>query len=766
MKSFFNSLIGNQPSNPDTTGPVFSNNLNLQGTTGSALGRSPATAAGLSNTVSSSLGNLQSITGSAEAALQASTQQALSVLPGIVNTILQQNLPYTQAGLDALTQQSTLLGLPVPQGGYANYVQQMGQLAQFNSDKQKTQQLMQQRQSEYQSALQTGETPVNQMNKSQVTTALGQLKNSSLLKASLKNHSITLNNQTGETITENLAKQDPLAANLYTEFLGNNSQNQLLMKNGSVKSSGNGFQFLSTNSEGYITPTNVKIPYTTSADGKLQLSTNMTNLLSSIQQYNELVYRQHQLNNNGADVSSKYAPPDLGSMPFYDAAGLTPSWSEPGITLKQLAGQYGVSTADFLKDYAVDSTNQSLSKRFTTDASGRITTVQSQSNQNLLSDSQEWLSQVPDQFKGVASQFDQDLQSKLQEYQGLQQQKLDNQNSNLPYQNETKFRNDLNSLKSRIDTAIANNKTINTSDLYKQAYNLQQYLTNHPDAQMRNKYASALDSIIHQLPKISGTNNQSGITIVNTPEQLKQMQEWQRTGGAPGVKGIMTAYTSNPYSIGDPLYQNVASRVPTFDPTLGQSFEDYLASIQAPTVEAQQAAAAANSQQGATGTPVPGYTSPTGNVVTGTTPGYSDPTVAMQNALQALTQTPGYQFSLGQGLEAIQRSAAAKGNLMSGKTLMAMQQFGQNMAQQTYQQALANLQPAIQGGQQATAANNQAQQNYGQLLTNLLGQQGTTQAGLLQNLVNQAGNLTNTQLGVLGQLNAPLGSTQRPSTAP
>jgi hypothetical protein len=46
---------------------------------------------------------------------------------------------------------------------------------------------------------------------------------------------------------------------------------------------------------------------------------------------------------------------------------------------------------------------------------------------------------------------------------------------------------------------------------------------------------------------------------------------------------------------------------------------------------------------------------------------------------------PGYQFRLQQGQQALQRSAAAKGDLLSGGTAKALQQYGQDYASNEYQ---------------------------------------------------------------------------------
>ncbi len=45
-----------------------------------------------------------------------------------------------------------------------------------------------------------------------------------------------------------------------------------------------------------------------------------------------------------------------------------------------------------------------------------------------------------------------------------------------------------------------------------------------------------------------------------------------------------------------------------------------------------------------------------------------------------IAQDPSYQFQMGQGLQGVQRSAAARGTLLTGGTLKALDQFGQGLA--------------------------------------------------------------------------------------
>lgn len=58
-------------------------------------------------------------------------------------------------------------------------------------------------------------------------------------------------------------------------------------------------------------------------------------------------------------------------------------------------------------------------------------------------------------------------------------------------------------------------------------------------------------------------------------------------------------------------------------------------------------------------------------------------TFTAPTAEQALS-SPGFQFRLGEGLKAIERSAAAKGTLLTGGTQKGLQGYGQDMASQEY----------------------------------------------------------------------------------
>jgi hypothetical protein len=85
---------------------------------------------------------------------------------------------------------------------------------------------------------------------------------------------------------------------------------------------------------------------------------------------------------------------------------------------------------------------------------------------------------------------------------------------------------------------------------------------------------------------------------------------------------------------------------------------------------------------------------------------------------------PGYAFRLGEGQKALERSAAARGGLISGGALKAATRYGQDMGSQEYQNAFNRyqtsrsnqLQPLgnlMSMGQSAASNQGQAAGNYG-----------------------------------------------------
>jgi hypothetical protein len=116
---------------------------------------------------------------------------------------------------------------------------------------------------------------------------------------------------------------------------------------------------------------------------------------------------------------------------------------------------------------------------------------------------------------------------------------------------------------------------------------------------------------------------------------------------------------------------------------------------------------------------------------------------------------PGYAFRLSEGQKALERSAAARGGLISGGALKAATRYGQDMGSQEYGNAynryqtnrtnqLAPLGSLMTSGQNAAAGAGAAAGQYGANAGNLMMQGGQAQA---------AG-----QLGIGNTLNNALGT--------
>lgn len=135
---------------------------------------------------------------------------------------------------------------------------------------------------------------------------------------------------------------------------------------------------------------------------------------------------------------------------------------------------------------------------------------------------------------------------------------------------------------------------------------------------------------------------------------------------------------------------------------------------------------------------------------------------------QDLTDDDGYQFRLDQGSKALERSAAARGTLLSGAGLKAVQDYGQNAASQEYMNAynrynnnqtnLFNRLSSLSGtGLQATNSTVGAAENYGTNAADLLTSQGAANAAGVVGAANAnnsgllgAGNAFTTGLNSLG----------------
>jgi hypothetical protein len=124
---------------------------------------------------------------------------------------------------------------------------------------------------------------------------------------------------------------------------------------------------------------------------------------------------------------------------------------------------------------------------------------------------------------------------------------------------------------------------------------------------------------------------------------------------------------------------------------------------------------------------------------------------ARQAAVDAFQASPGYQFQLGEGLRAVQNSAAAQGNLGSGGTLRALMQYGQGLADQDYsnwQQGLSGLTQLGYGATQGTA---NARLGLGSQMASNLASQGAARTNAAGGLLAAGTNVLGSYLGARNQ---------------
>ena len=109
--------------------------------------------------------------------------------------------------------------------------------------------------------------------------------------------------------------------------------------------------------------------------------------------------------------------------------------------------------------------------------------------------------------------------------------------------------------------------------------------------------------------------------------------------------------------------------------------------------------------------------------------------------MEQFKQDPGYAFRMSEGMKALENSAAARGNLLSGATMKGIQRYGQDMASQEYMNAFNRYQVE----RQARLNPLQSLAGVGQTTANALAAGGQAFAGnvnqlAMTNMTNQ-GNL-------------------------
>jgi len=111
--------------------------------------------------------------------------------------------------------------------------------------------------------------------------------------------------------------------------------------------------------------------------------------------------------------------------------------------------------------------------------------------------------------------------------------------------------------------------------------------------------------------------------------------------------------------------------------------------------------------------------------------------------MQQFQEDPGYAFRMSEGMKGLERTAAARGGLISGGALKAAQRYGQEMGSQEYQNAFNRYQTE----RNARLNPLQSLAGVGQTSANTLGTAGTQFANTMGNIgMNQANVMGNAQM--------------------
>jgi hypothetical protein len=122
-----------------------------------------------------------------------------------------------------------------------------------------------------------------------------------------------------------------------------------------------------------------------------------------------------------------------------------------------------------------------------------------------------------------------------------------------------------------------------------------------------------------------------------------------------------------------------------------------------------------------------------GNVVKGT--GKAD--------FSSFATTPDYQFTLGQGQDAINRSAAARGGLLSGAAVKAGETFAGGLASQQFGDYVSRLSGIAGAGQAATNATQAAGTNMANANSQAIVGAGNARASAYSDMGQTIGNTAN-----------------------
>lgn len=156
-------------------------------------------------------------------------------------------------------------------------------------------------------------------------------------------------------------------------------------------------------------------------------------------------------------------------------------------------------------------------------------------------------------------------------------------------------------------------------------------------------------------------------------------------------------------------------------------------------IQALQAQAAAQSTSSGTAAQTSGTTT--------NTPAKTNSQI-QSDAFSRFVASPDYQFRLSEGTKALDRSAAARGLLLSGAQAKALTDYGQNMASTEYGNYFNRMASLAGVGQSATGGTATAGSQYAANQTNNLLSTGQQRASIYGNTWNNIGNAFSSAAGL------------------
>ncbi len=129
---------------------------------------------------------------------------------------------------------------------------------------------------------------------------------------------------------------------------------------------------------------------------------------------------------------------------------------------------------------------------------------------------------------------------------------------------------------------------------------------------------------------------------------------------------------------------------------------------------------------------------------------------------------PGFQFRLEEGTRAVERSSAARGNLLSGGTLKDLTKYAQSAASQeyanAYQRAATGVNDQYRRAAGIVASGQRAGETMGGLRTDIASAEGAGDVGRANIWGDLIGNAANAVGGYLGSRNASTSTSARESS--